>query len=69
MPYFKKNLNKIAKDTDKCLKYFFSKLSSDAHLANPMKYSLFSGGKKFQFYTKDHRAVVFKKTSSPSNYG
>ena len=48
MPYFKKNLNKIAKDTDKCLKYLFSKLSSDSHIANPMKYSLFSGGKKFR---------------------
>ena len=41
-------LNKIADNTNIYLKNFFSKQDSNSYLIKPMKYGLFSGGKKFR---------------------
>ena len=43
----KKNLNKIAKDTNLFLKKFIKK-QNKSKLIIPMKYGLFSGGKKIR---------------------
>ena len=48
MTSFSKKLNKIARDTDACLKNFFLKQRYSSKLAVPMKYGLFSGGKRFR---------------------
>ena len=41
-------VNKIAKDTDIYLKNIFRKNKKYSHLTLPMKYSIFSGGKRFR---------------------
>ena len=41
-------LNKIADNTNIYLKNFFSRQDSSSYLIKPMKYGLFSGGKKFR---------------------
>ena len=43
----KKNLDKIAKDTNLFLERFFNK-QKNSHLSNAMKYGLFPGGKKIR---------------------
>ena len=48
MRNFKKQLILNAKHTEKFLKYFFSKQKSYSNLTQPMKYGLFSGGKRFR---------------------
>ena len=48
MENFSGKLNIIAKDTDVYLKNFFSKQSRKSHLIAPMKYGIFSGGKRFR---------------------
>jgi len=47
MANFLKKLNTIAKDTDLYLKKIFLKKQS-SHLIKPMKYGVFSGGKRFR---------------------
>ncbi len=48
MANFSSKLNTVAKDTDKYLKNFFSKQNKKTHLIKPMKYGVFSGGKRFR---------------------
>jgi len=45
---FSNQLNKIAKDTNLYLEKFFSKKNKYYHLIKPMKYGVFSGGKRFR---------------------
>ena len=47
MSNFHKKLNRIAKDTDLCLKKFFLK-KNKSNLYTPMKYGFFSGGKRLR---------------------
>ena len=48
MEDFSKKLNIIARDTNICLKKILKKNNKYSHLINPMKYSVFSGGKRFR---------------------
>ena len=48
MSIFSKNLNIIAKDTNLYLKSFFLKQKKYSYLLKPMKYGVFSGGKRFR---------------------
>ena len=48
MPYFYSKLNSIAKSTDIYLKNVFLKQKGQSKLIKPMKYGLFSGGKRFR---------------------
>ncbi len=48
MKNFSKELNINAKNTEKFLKNFFSKQKLYSDLTKPMKYGLFSGGKRFR---------------------
>ena len=48
MSNFSRKLSKIAGDTNTYLKSFFLKQDSHSFLAKPMKYGLFSGGKRFR---------------------
>ena len=48
MKNFSKELNINAKNTEKFLKNYFSKQKVYSNLTKPMKYGLFSGGKRFR---------------------
>jgi len=48
MPAFSSKLNTIANDTNSYLKSFFSKQKKNSFLLEPMKYGVFSGGKRFR---------------------
>ena len=48
MSGFQNKIRKIAKDTDKYLHQYFKKLDDISHLPKPMKYGLFSSGKRFR---------------------
>ena len=48
MSNFFYRLNTIAKNTDAYLKHFFSKQDKNSFLIKPMKYGIFSGGKRFR---------------------
>ncbi len=48
MKAFSKKLNIVAKNTNSYLKYFFSKQKNNSYLLQPMKYGIFSGGKRFR---------------------
>ena len=48
MQKFSDKLNVIARDTNVCLKKFFSKKNKYSYLIKPMKYGVFSGGKRFR---------------------
>jgi len=45
---FSKKLNNIANSTNAYLKSFFLKQKSNSYLLQPMKYGIFSGGKRFR---------------------
>jgi len=45
---FSDKLDIIAKDTNICLKKFFKKKNKYSYLIKPMKYGIFSGGKRFR---------------------
>ena len=45
---FSKKLNTIANSTNTYLKSFFLKQKSNSYLLQPMKYGIFSGGKRFR---------------------
>ena len=53
MSKFQKKLNIIANSTNSYLKSFFSKQLHHSNLLSPMKYGIFSGGKRFR------SAIVF----------
>ena len=48
MQNFSVKLNKIAISTNNYLRNFFSKQEKNSYLLKPMKYSIFSGGKRFR---------------------
>jgi len=48
MPAFTSNLNNVANDVNSYLKKFFSKQKKNSYLLGPMKYGVFSGGKRFR---------------------
>ena len=48
MSSFSSKLNTIANNTNFYLKNFFSKQNSSSYLVRPMKYGVFSGGKRFR---------------------
>ena len=48
MPIFSSKLNTIANSTNSYLKSFFSKQKKNSFLLEPMKYGVFSGGKRFR---------------------
>ena len=48
MKKFTKKSNKIAKDTNLFLGKLFSNKSNQSYLSQPMKYGIFSGGKRFR---------------------
>ena len=48
MANFSVKLNKIASDTEKYLQSIFLKQNNKSHLIKPMKYGVFSGGKRFR---------------------
>ncbi len=48
MDSFSKKLNIVAKDTDLYLKKIFYKKKKYSYLVNPIKYAIFSGGKRFR---------------------
>ena len=45
---YSKKLNKIANSTNSYLKHLFSKQKGGSYLLHPMKYGIFSGGKRFR---------------------
>ena len=48
MKNFSNKLSDIARSTDFYLKDFFLKKSNNSKLIEPMKYGVFSGGKRFR---------------------
>ena len=48
MQNFSKKLSVIAHDTNDYLKKFFLKKNKYSYLIKPMKYGIFSGGKRFR---------------------
>jgi len=48
MSVFSSKLNTIANSTNSYLKSFFSKQKKNSYLLKPMKYGIFSGGKRFR---------------------
>ena len=48
MPVFSTKLNTIANNTNSYLKSFFLKQKKNSYLLEPMKYGVFSGGKRFR---------------------
>ena len=48
MANFSLKLNKIASDTEKYLQSIFLKQNNKSHLIIPMKYGVFSGGKRLR---------------------
>jgi len=61
MSSFYKKLNTTAKDTDKYLKNFFlNKNKNSSNLIKPMKYGLFSGGKRFRSAILVNTGKIFK---------
>ena len=48
MSIFSSKLNTIANSTNSYLKNFFSKQEKNSFLLKPMKYGIFSGGKRFR---------------------
>ena len=48
MSVFSSKLNIIANNTNSYLKNFFLKQKSNSYLLQPMKYGVFSGGKRFR---------------------
>jgi len=60
MSNFSKRLNKIARDTDNYLKKFFLKQDKYSYLIKPMKYGVFSGGKRFRSAILVNTGKIFK---------
>tara|TARA_Y100000590_G_scaffold422547_1_gene527396 strand:+ start:134 stop:1018 length:885 start_codon:yes stop_codon:yes gene_type:complete len=60
MSTFSTKLNIIANDTNACLKKFFLKQKKNSYLLQPMKYGVFSGGKRFRSAIVVHTGKIFK---------
>ena len=57
---FSSKLNGIAKSTDFYLKNIFLKKSNNSNLIEPMKYGVFSGGKRFRSAIVVNTGKIFK---------
>jgi farnesyl diphosphate synthase len=60
MSSFSKKLNLVAKNTDLYLKDFFPKKKNRSSLIEPMKYGLFSGGKRLRSAIVVNTGKIFK---------
>ncbi len=60
MSALKRNLKRISADSEKFLKSFLKKQSSNSLLITPMKYGLFSGGKNFRTSIVVNTGKIFK---------
>ena len=60
MENFSDKLNTIAQNTDSYLKGFFSKQNSKSRLIKPMKYGVFSGGKRFRSAIVVNTGKIFR---------
>ena len=60
MENFSEKLNTIAQNTDSYLKGFFSKQNSKSRLIKPMKYGVFSGGKRFRSAIVVNAGKIFR---------
>ena len=60
MSKFFSKLKKTAKKTDNILKFFFSKQNKNSYLTKPMKYGVFSGGKRFRSLIILSTGKIFK---------
>tara|TARA_B100000029_G_scaffold143017_1_gene138269 strand:+ start:2170 stop:3054 length:885 start_codon:yes stop_codon:yes gene_type:complete len=60
MSSFSKKLNKIARDTNRYLKKYFLKQEKYSYLIKPMKYGVFSGGKRFRSAIVVDTGKIFK---------
>ena len=60
MSALKRNLKRISTDSEKFLKSFLKKQSSNSLLITPMKYGLFSGGKNFRTSIVVNTGKIFK---------
>ena len=60
MPNFNKQLNKIAKDLNFYLRNFFLRQKKKSFLIKPMKYGLFSGGKRFRAAVIVNTGKIFR---------
>ena len=59
MSGFQNKIRQIAKDTDKYLHQYFKKLDAEPYLLKPMKYGLFSGGKRFRSAIIVNPGIIF----------
>ncbi|HJO77044.1 MAG TPA: polyprenyl synthetase family protein [Pelagibacteraceae bacterium] len=57
---FSNKLNTIAQNTDLYLKNIFSKQNAKSHLIQPMKYGVFSGGKRFRSAIVVNTGKIFR---------
>ena len=60
MLVFSKKLNTIANNTNAYLKSFFLKQKSNSYLLQPMKYGIFSGGKRFRSAIVVNAGKIYK---------
>ena len=60
MTIFSKSLNTIANSTNSYLKNFFSKQKNYSNLLKPMKYGMFSGGKRFRSAIVVNTGKIYK---------
>ena len=60
MTNFSNKLSGIARSTDSYLKDFFSKKNNNSNLIEPMKYGVFSGGKRFRSAVVVNTGKIFK---------
>ncbi len=60
MTIFSKSLNTIASSTNSYLKNFFSKQKNYSNLLKPMKYGMFSGGKRFRSAIVVNTGKIYK---------
>tara|TARA_Y100000590_G_scaffold120288_1_gene137705 strand:- start:1062 stop:1946 length:885 start_codon:yes stop_codon:yes gene_type:complete len=60
MSNFSKKLNKIANDTNFYLKRFFLKQNNNSYLMKPIKYAVFSGGKRFRSAIVVNTGKIYK---------
>jgi len=65
MVNFSDKLNTIAQNTDSYLKSVFSKQNSKSYLIKPMKYGVFSGGKRFRSAIVVNTGKIFGSITWP----
>ena len=64
MSTFHSRLNIIAKNTNSYLKNYFARQETDSYLLQPIKYGVFSGGKRFRSAIVVNAGKIFNKRFS-----